>query len=250
MSVAGMAAQLSLTNGPDARGLIAWTARAMSSLPVPVSPQMSTVQPVGAAAATAVEDLAQRGALSDDLGEATGPGRRELAAAGQRLLHRLEEVLVGERLGEKLDGAGLHRPHRRRDVPVAGDEDDGDARVHPGELALEVEPGEARHLHVDDQAARRDAVVALQELPRREEGLGLEPRRAHEVADARAHRLIIIDHTHDRAAGAHDQPPWGCVLDDAVDGLEKLLFAERLVEEGDGAGTQRARPAPPRRSAR
>ena len=48
MSSRGMAAQLTFTNGPSARGLRRWMARAMSSLPVPLSPVMSTDALVGA----------------------------------------------------------------------------------------------------------------------------------------------------------------------------------------------------------
>ena len=39
----GMAEQLMATNGDDALGPEAWIIRAISSLPVPVSPMMSTV---------------------------------------------------------------------------------------------------------------------------------------------------------------------------------------------------------------
>ena len=45
---AGRAAQLSLISGLAARRLWEWIARAISSLPVPVSPVMSTVASVGA----------------------------------------------------------------------------------------------------------------------------------------------------------------------------------------------------------
>ena len=48
MSDAGIAAQLMLTKGRDARGDRLWIARAMSSFPVPVSPVMRTVESVGA----------------------------------------------------------------------------------------------------------------------------------------------------------------------------------------------------------
>ena len=44
----GMAAQLSFTNVRALRPLRSWIARAISSLPVPVSPWMSTVESVGA----------------------------------------------------------------------------------------------------------------------------------------------------------------------------------------------------------
>ena len=44
----GRALQLTLMNGLSARLLVEWTARAISSFPVPVSPVMSTVASVGA----------------------------------------------------------------------------------------------------------------------------------------------------------------------------------------------------------
>ncbi len=46
--VSGMAAQLTGTKGPWARGERPWMARAMSSFPVPLSPRMRTVVSVGA----------------------------------------------------------------------------------------------------------------------------------------------------------------------------------------------------------
>ena len=47
-----MAAQLILMNGPRARGLRWWRALAISSLPVPFSPWMSTLALLGATAST------------------------------------------------------------------------------------------------------------------------------------------------------------------------------------------------------
>ena len=47
-SVSVMAAQLTGTNGRSARRLLAWTALATSSLPVPLSPVIRTVASVGA----------------------------------------------------------------------------------------------------------------------------------------------------------------------------------------------------------
>ena len=49
-SVAGNAAQFTVTSGPRARGLFWWIAFAASSLPVPLSPVMSTVVFAGATA--------------------------------------------------------------------------------------------------------------------------------------------------------------------------------------------------------
>ena len=69
--------------------------------------------------------------------------RKALAHAGGGLLaaraasrsasmarrHGVEHVLVAERLGQEVDGAGLHGAHRHRDVAVAGHEDDRDVGV-------------------------------------------------------------------------------------------------------------------------
>ena len=46
--MSGSAAQFTATNGPLARALAWWIARATSSLPVPLSPVSSTVVSVGA----------------------------------------------------------------------------------------------------------------------------------------------------------------------------------------------------------
>src|SRR5260370_22169861 len=47
-----MAEQFTFTNGPFDRSLHLWMASAISSLPVPVSPWMNTVAPVGATTRT------------------------------------------------------------------------------------------------------------------------------------------------------------------------------------------------------
>ena len=52
ISSSGIAAQLTCTNGPAATRDVRWISRATSSLPVPLSPRMSTVALVGAARAT------------------------------------------------------------------------------------------------------------------------------------------------------------------------------------------------------
>ena len=51
-SASGSAAQLTATSGPVARRLRAWTARATSSFPLPLSPVTRTVASVGATRAT------------------------------------------------------------------------------------------------------------------------------------------------------------------------------------------------------
>ena len=79
-ATAGIAAQLTLTNARSARRERLWMARAMSSLPVPVSPAMSTVESVGATIAMLVSSGLQRGRGTDDLLE-HGRAARSLRAA-------------------------------------------------------------------------------------------------------------------------------------------------------------------------
>src|SRR5262249_16797212 len=56
--------------------------------------------------------------------------------AGEAHLDGVEEFLVAEWLRQELDGAALHRLHGHRNIAVSGDEDDGEARLRRGQLAL------------------------------------------------------------------------------------------------------------------
>ena len=69
-SASGMAAQLSATKGPSLRRLRAWSARATTSLPVPLSPVMSTVASESGHAGDELVHLAHRRALADQRVEA------------------------------------------------------------------------------------------------------------------------------------------------------------------------------------
>jgi len=76
--LSGTSAQLTATNGPRARGPASWMARATSSLPVPVSPSISTVA-VDAAARRIVARKDRMALLSRRwrrFDHGRGPGRR------------------------------------------------------------------------------------------------------------------------------------------------------------------------------
>ena len=66
----GMAPQLMATNGPLARGERLWSSRAISSLPVPVSPVISTEMSVAGDLLHLAEDLLHRRRGAEDLAEA------------------------------------------------------------------------------------------------------------------------------------------------------------------------------------
>src|SRR4029453_3549536 len=74
--------------------------------------------------------------------------------AFQADLNGVEQVLVAEGLGQKLDGAPLHRLHGHRDVAMPGDKDDGSLDVGGQQLALKVETAATGQAYVQDEAGR------------------------------------------------------------------------------------------------
>ena len=65
-----------------------------------------------------------------------------------RLVNRLQEIPVKERLGQKLDGPRFHRPHRRRHIAVARNKNNGNLNVTLGHPLLQIESAEPGELHV------------------------------------------------------------------------------------------------------
>ena len=63
--------------------------------------------------------------------------------ASEAGLDGIEEILIAERLGEKLDGTALHRLHAHRDVAMRRHEDDREWPVRRGQLALKLKPASA-----------------------------------------------------------------------------------------------------------
>ena len=69
--------------------------------------------------------------------------------------HRRQQDRFVHRLGEKISGTRLDRPHAHRDVTVAGEEHDGHALPGFLQTRLQFETVDARHAHVEDDAAPR-----------------------------------------------------------------------------------------------
>ena len=98
----GMAAQLSLTKVRSRRGLRSCRARATSSLPVPVSPRMRTVESVGATVSTCL-----RTRRSAALSPTISPKLCSVRTSSSRY-----DLLLGELVLERLRSPG--RPGRSR----------------------------------------------------------------------------------------------------------------------------------------
>ena len=78
------ALQSNATNGPSARGPMRWIVRASSSLPVPLSPTISTVASLRRDALDHLEQLAHQRALADHLAEAARAARPRRGAGAPR----------------------------------------------------------------------------------------------------------------------------------------------------------------------
>ena len=160
-SVSGIAAQFTLMSGISRCALWWWISRATISLPVPVSPVMSTVLLVCATSAHALQHLLHHAAAPDDavvvelgvpLADQVLLFRPQPVAADrparqrQQLVHLerlLEEVLDAQLEGVANDLGGAVRGHQHQLRPLAVVR----GRHH---LAHQVEARHARHQVVHD----------------------------------------------------------------------------------------------------
>ena len=127
-SVSGMAAQLMATNGPLARSESWCSERAISSLPVPLSPRSSTVASVAAARWMDSIVSLSAGSSPSSLGSPNAPlvflleqhvlGEQPAAVDGA--VEEDHEVVGVHGLGQEVGGALLHRAHRLVDGAEGG----------------------------------------------------------------------------------------------------------------------------------
>ena len=157
-----MAAQLTATNGFFARAEPACSERAASSLPVPDSPVMSTVQRVSATFASIDSAGSSAGSPPSIAGRVLVAPRERVGlrlVRGRRLQHRGDRLLQRadlERLDQEVARAGVHRPHRVRDLGAAAHRDDRRARRVHARGGQDLEPADLRHADVG-----QDQVEAL-----------------------------------------------------------------------------------------
>ena len=73
---------------------------------------------------------------------------------GNRLMDSFEQVLVVERLLDKVERASLYRPHRHLNVAMAGDEDDRQMNPLCLQALLEIQAAHTWHAYIQNQATR------------------------------------------------------------------------------------------------
>ena len=130
-SVSGSAPQATSTKGLSRRPLRRWMARAMSDLPVPLSPVIRTVALVSATLSTISKTRFMRWSLPTTFSRPkrmSSCWRRTLvffehAALAHGALEGHFQLGVDQWLGEEIEGAASDGVHRHFDGAIAGDED-------------------------------------------------------------------------------------------------------------------------------
>src|SRR4029077_2887578 len=130
-----------------------------------------------------------------------------LAVSIQRLLNRIEQLLVAERLGQKLQGTGFQGADGHRDVAVTANEDNWNCPAGVSQSSLEVKSAQTRHPHIEHKAAGDIRMLAPQEILSRSEKLNSKSDRSNKVLERIPHRSIIIDDEHRRVGIHHALPP-------------------------------------------
>ena len=165
ISVSGSAAQLMAMNGPCRRGLRACTVRATSSLPVPLSPVISTQALLGRGLLQQGEDLLHFGRRAHQLAQralvAQLPfqvaliGQQPGVAAGaadQHFQHAGLDGLIEEPVGAQF----VHRLHGLFDVPEGRQHDGRSGIAGIAQALQQAEPVQARHVEVgQDHVGRK-----------------------------------------------------------------------------------------------
>src|SRR5229473_399083 len=84
-----------------------------------------------------------------------------------------QQYVVAKRLREEFGGPRLHCLNRHRHVAVTRDENDRHVSALNSDALLQIEAVEARHAHIEHQAARRNGPWTGEEFLRRREYLRL-----------------------------------------------------------------------------
>ena len=116
----------------------------------------------------------------------------------ERLAHDQDELLRLERLGQVVEGAQLHRLHRRADAPERRQDDDLRPGIHPLRRLQDVDPALAVHPQVGDDHVER---LLIQQGPRRGDA-GRLPHgpslAAQQHREREPHRRLVV-HDEDAA---------------------------------------------------
>ena len=126
-----------------------------------------------------------------------------LCIARQRVLNGLQQCRLGDRLGQEVLRAAPDGLHARRYIAVSRQEYDWQNAVEPCKTLLQLEPIEARHAHVEQDAARINARRALQQLVPRFVQRNAVAGSLQQPSNGCTKRPIVVYHVDNRRRRGH-----------------------------------------------
>src|SRR6266851_5718915 len=149
----------------------------MSSLPVPVSPWISTVESVGETRSTCSSTASRAGLLPTSCSNlrssrsltsgsifATAPTESLLGSTLHSCPNAVEQGLIVERFGQELHRARSERLQAHFSVAVGSDEDGGYPALLGVQPGQKLQTGHSRHADIGDQTRRLLVEPGLEEF--------------------------------------------------------------------------------------
>src|SRR6266481_3703602 len=115
------------------------------------------------------------------------------AISSERSLNRIEQILVPEWFGEKLNRARLHGLDRHRNVRMCCEKDDRNTYFPSFQFVLKIQAANAGKSHVKNQATGTITARTRQELLCSSERLRMQADRLQQLLERLTHISIIID---------------------------------------------------------
>src|SRR5215471_8983897 len=140
-------------------------------------------------------------------------------AALKRLPDGAQQRVGLERLGQKLDSSRLHGRNRRRNVAIAGNEDDRHVRAVNGNALLQIEAIEAWKTNVENQTAGDRDTWARQEFL-----CGLECLRlpaGKEMSSSTTNTIGVSRDIDDNLASSAPSRPTNVIVLSSVPGVQE-----------------------------
>src|SRR5262249_45710238 len=205
----GMAAQLMARNGAWLRWLWRCRARATNSLPVPLSPRVSTVRAWGATRPMALYTLRMAGERPPNRSAARPAAGRGAGSAGagagcQGFADHDAELSEIDRLKEVVEGAPLRRLDGHLRHGNGAEQNDGQVRGDLAEVIEGVQAGQVGQMGVQDDHVRALPPHLLQPFAGGAGGGHLKRVRAETLFQGVKYMTITVDREQD----GHGRSPW------------------------------------------
>jgi len=126
-----------------------------------------------------------------------------VAGRAQCLIEAVDQRVVVEGLVEEADRACASHPGFDASLGGGRYEDHGHPMAARGQLTLQLDATQSRHLHIGDQARRRVGLFGLQEVLGRGKSDRVVAERAHQTEHRLAHGRIVIDDGNHGGSAAH-----------------------------------------------